>query len=765
MLIEKTDLVKIATKIDTHPDRQRRYRIRQGDTLRVKNATRMRKARADHIPTFIGVDSEGIGSGNRHRAVLLGCGSNQYVATDRKAGLQWKEVLEFLYYENFEHNPEDTVYVGFYLSYDFNQWFKSLPEKASTSLFTIAGKEKRRIPAHKRTGQDFYPVRVDGWEIDMLGMKSLTFRPRVCECLENRIKCTHKQLPHMTICDAGPFFQTSFMKVLDDWPKTDTLWTEAEYKEVQHGKEFLRKNQIRVTKAMMKYNALENELLARIMHRIAEGLRDLGIKLRRTQWYGPGAVAQIWLSKNGGIKTEELLKIEGMPEFLDICRMSFYGGWFEIYSHGIIKGESHNYDINSAYPSATTKLPHLCDACRTRRGNGQPKGNSDFVLLHCTVHSNGRRIGAVPHRDSHGSILRPTVTKGWYWRHEIEAANDAGLIKKVEYHEYMEFLPCNHPAPLAIVGDLYNRRNIVGKDTPEGKAIKLIINSIYGKFAQSTGAHPYNNWFYASYITSMCRTQILNAIATHPRKADGVLMVATDGICFDSPHPSLPISKRLGDWSHTTYTDLCLFKPGVYWHKGGKEALLEIKSRGVPKTEFERGISLIESIFEQCLKLKMPPSSARIFSWVDENLCPDDQHPTYFLGPNGWPQFEVHLSFQMITCKQALARGKWDKAGMVRENPAMMQSSDPSLKRGNVDFNRKLMRLDSVIPIVDLIESKPYKDPTIVYPKARLIGFGITNDPRDDLLEQVSTARDKQPNYDIDLDDIEWTTVWDGGPV
>jgi hypothetical protein len=374
----------------------------------------------------------------------------------------------------------------------------------------------------------------------------------------------------------------------------------------------------------------------------------------------------------------------------------------------------------------------------------------------------------VPHRNRHGSILRPTVSKGWYWRHEIEAARDAGLVKAVEYHEYIEFLPCNHPAPLAIVGDLYKRRNMVGKDTPQGKAIKLIINSIYGKFAQSTGAHPYNNWFYASYITSMCRTQILRAIATHPRKSEAVLMVATDGICFDAPHPSLPISKALGDWAQSKYTDLCLFKPGVYWHKGGKEALLEIKSRGVPKTEFQNGIGTIEAIFEQALARKSHPAGARVASWVDENLCTDEgdkAHPSYFLGPNGWPQFEVHLSFQMITCKQALARGKWDKAGMVRENPGVMQSSDPSLKRGEVSFNRRLNRLESVMPTVDEIESRPYKDPSIVYPKARAMGFGIGEDPRDNLLEAVSTARDKKPNYDIDIDDIEWTTVWDGGPV
>jgi hypothetical protein len=45
------------------------------------------------------------------------------------------------------------------------------------------------------------------------------------------------------------------------------------------------------------------------------------------------------------------------------------------------------------------------------------------------------------------------------------------------------------------------------------------------------------------------------------------------------------------------------------------------------------------------------------------------------------------------------------------------------------------------------------------------MGFGIDGNAVDDILEAVSIARDKKPNYDIDLDDIEWETVWNGGPV
>lgn len=724
----------------------------------------------------MGVDSEGIGRGKNHRAVLLGCGERHIVAADMRRGLQWQEVFEFLYYENFEQNPEDSVYIGFYLKYDFNEWLRSLPVDKARSLLSPEGKALRTIkdgPRKKfRRGGHRYPVRCDGWEFDMpTGWRSLQIRPRVCQCLELEIKCEHEQKPWMVICDAGPFFQTSFLKVLQDWPKDDRLWTDKEYETVRYGKENLR-TVTRFSKKMIEYNRLENELLARIMTQLAQGLRVMGIKLSRDQWYGPGPVAASWLRQNGGTKNRDLVQIPGMEDWLQVCQWSYFGGWFEIYSHGIIPGKSYNYDINSAYPYATTKLPHLCDQGQMRRGEGRNTSRNDFVLLRCTVRSKGPRIGAVPYRDSHGAICRPSISTGWYWKGEIDAAIDAGLVKDIDYHEWVEYRPCNHPNPFTSIGAMYDARNNVHKDSPRGRAIKLIINSIYGKFAQSVGAKPYNNWFYASYITSHCRTQILRAIGTHKGGPDSVLMVATDGICFDSPHTTLPMerdekgNKQLGYWDESTYDDLCLFKPGVYWDSKGKEEL-KLKSRGVPAKEFAKGIDQIEVMFRQIQAKKWWPSSALMYSWVSENLTTmdgDSAAPEYFLGPYGWPQYVVTLPFHMVSCAQALQRGKWEMAGDMQEDYPMAQSSYPHKKRG--DLKWKGHRLDSTILKIDPADAQTryYKDPSIKYHHADL-GFGVDGDAFNAIIEVVSIARDKRPSYDIDIDEVEWTTVWDGGPV
>lgn len=760
----------------TNADRQAAFRARHGDAYRKTDREGKRKRRAAHVPTFVGIDCEGIGKAGNHRAVLLGCGENQYLARDMRAGLHWKEVFEFLYNENFLKNPEDTVYVGFYLGYDFNQWLRTLLEKHARSLLTKEGKAARLLTEKEKKfyRRQYKTVKMDGWEIDMLAFKALSFRPRVCDCYENRRKCTHDRLPFMTICDAGSFFQSSFMDVLKLWKD---IRTQEEYDKVEHGKLTLRANQTRITKKHKEYNALENVLLARVMHTQADALNKLGLRIKRDRWYGPGAVAQEWLRKNNGVRNKTLLEIPDMPEWLDVCRASYYGGWFEIFSHGYIPGKSYNYDINSAYPYAITKLPHLCNQGKVRTGEGRNPRSGGYVLLHCTVYAKGSRIGPVPHRNSNGSICRPNISKGWYWAHELDAANAAGLVSKVDYHEWVEYIPCNHPNPYRSIADLYNRRRDIGSKTPQGIAIKLVINSVYGKFAQSVGGAPYNNWFYASYITSHCRTQILNAIATHPDKSKAVLMVATDGVCFDSPHPWLPgdESKKLGEWEPSVYDELCLFKPGVYWHKSGKEDLLEIKSRGVPQRSFAEGIDIMERIFREWSKRGQAPygNSESMEMWVagefigfrDDDYAPIEPVAKY-LSADGWPRFPVRLNFHMTSCLQALQRNKWELAGETKDDDFLMQSSDPHEKRTGWVYNRSKKRIDSKLKIIPASEreSLPYKDPRVKYPKPRILGFGINDLPFNEVVEAAVVARGKESQYDLDLD-IDWTTVWDGGPV
>lgn len=745
----------------TEAERFRAFHQTQG--YKSYNAERMRETRANALPHFIGFDGEGIGRGKHHRYVLMSSfdkngEGEHYVAQDVSRGIQWDEAFEFLYGQ-FRQWPRAS-FVGFFLGYDFNKILATLPLKAARSLLTREGKAARKIPT-KNQRRQYNAVKVGRWEVDILGMKRLSIRPRPdgCTCYEQRLKCHHKQNKWMHICDSGPFFQMSFLAVLnrDNWVQDPDGWpvSQAEYDIILEGKN--RRAVARLDRKMKDYNRLENIVLCRVMERLAGGFHAVGIKIAKDQWYGPGATASKWLQMKGIPKRAQLRKGDAplVPKwFSDICHFSYFGGWFEIFSHGLIRGTSYNYDINNAYPYAATKLPHVCGECQYHRGQGDYNGTGEYVLLSATVFSNGDRIGSVPYRTKDGSILRPRVSKGWYWRHEIDAARRAGLVKKVMVSEWAEFLPCSHPKPLTDIQQLYNLRIKVGKASAQGLAIKLNNNSIYGKFAQSVGSAPYNNWFYASYITSHCRTQILDAIATHPNKADSVLMVATDGVCFDSPHTGLLLSKKLGEWDDSEYNELVLFKPGVYWHKEGKDALIKVKSRGVPRDEFAKACEEAETLF-------------RAFSY--RQMYPDFILKTWELGDaiiqlsEAWPIFTVPVNFRMRTCKQALNEGNWEGAGEVLEAIELTQDSDPQSKRRKPFWNGEKHRIDTVIHDLPIKELQTTYHGQEKVPVLMSIGFNKDGDTAlSGMLEAMATLRDKPANYDLPVGDIEWVNVWGG---
>lgn len=713
-----------------------------------------RQAKWGDIPEFISVDSEGITTATDHRAVLLGIGSAQYENT---RGLHWEEVFSHLY-RHGQEKPR-AAFVGFYLGYDYNQWYRTLPERSAWELLTPAGRAQRK-PRYKGNPAAI-PVRAAGWEFDMMGFKRLAIRPHVCSCrnAETRVDCPHDQEPWVYLCDSGAFFQMSFMKVIDpanwvinseltDWPCTEPIEGyagEELYAKVLEGKE--RRAVAVLDDDMRLYNRIENVLLSRVMGSLARGFVDIDIHLRRNQWYGPGAAAAHWLRSKRAPKRIDLEKT--VPEwFLGICKGSYYGGWFEIFSHGIIPGVSWNYDINNAYPYAIKNLPCMAhDGKYGRRKDGKPRSKEGrFILVNATVEGKSNRIGPVPHRRRNGNILRPKISRGWYWLDEIEAANRANLVENYTVHEWAWFDPCKCSKPFDDIQLMYDKRLAVGKNTSQGKAIKLTNNSDYGKFAQNVGSAPYGNWFYASRITANCRIQILDAIATHDGGPDSVLMVATDGVCFDAKHHKLPISKALGEWEETEYTDLTLFKPGVYWHRKGKDAVLDAKTRGVPKAGLIACIDQADQQFRSWQERQSFPGA--LVDGAEGTIRETLKVRTVY----GWPYLDVPVSFRMTSCAQALNMGKWNQAGEIENNFYIRQDCDPHEKRYGREWNAGKSRLDSFVhPMTESIHTTPYG--AAEYPEPTDWGYGLDGPVINEIAEVLGTLRDP--------DEMKWEVVYD----
>lgn len=622
------------------------FRQQARNQTRCKPKCGLRKSTATD---FIAVDGEGVTyPDGRHDYVCLSVGSETLDRNGER--LDTLSIFRFLY-EQYAESP-DSAFVGFYLSYDFSQWLKDLPREKAWMLLSDEGIAKR-TPSQVDDARFPWPVRWGGWEFDILHMRRFKLRP-------GEDNPDYTDTGWLYVCDSGPFWQTSFMSAIDprNWGN-DPVVSPEQYDVIRQGKK--DRSAAVFGPSMIRYNRAENAVLSEAMRRLDKGFRANGWQLRRNQWFGPGQIADAWLKSVNAPKREDIEEVTPQPA-LDAARAAYYGGWFEIPRHGLVKGTSYEYDINSAYPYIIAELPCLLHGSwrhvREPRWVNPP---SSYVLVKCRTRGYDTFLGGLPHRNDDGIISRPLQTDGWYWWHEVSASRDAKLITNVSIREAWVYEPCPCPRPFKAIRDLYQQRLAIGKNTAAGKALKLCYNSAYGKFAQSVGRPKYANAVYASLITAGCRTMILDAIATHPARSAAVLMVATDGVYFRTPHPSLNIDgQELGAWDTATKENLCLFMPGVYWDDKARAALKidgsppQLKSRGINAYELASHIAEVDSRFADPFTV--------------------------------WPSVRIPVGFSVITANLALARNRWYQCGSVVTDGAKDLSSDPINKRDPIPY-------------------------------------------------------------------------------
>jgi hypothetical protein len=732
-----------------------------------RNPTRSTK-RAKNELNFIGVDGEGVDRPDgKHEYVMLSVGPEtlwkdgraltlheifkflwlQYVSNPDAAFIgfflgydfiQWEKLLP----ENVAYSllttkgiaarksrvkgranpyPDAVVWEGWEIDIMAGRRFKLRPHKHHASRYNPMCRNRtcKEIldenfrdpsePANLYPGESEWRIPSDWEELPFAGSIRDYWEitvPRLHMVDSDESGVHSSQSGWLYICDTGPFWQTSFLKVIDPkgW-EGNAVCTQDEFDIVVAGKAdrgiVADYGSTDYYDDMQRYNILENNILARVTQRLNEGFMNdaIPIPIKKSDWYGPGRAAQTWMdqlhtriadpnaiSRNketgtrtavgasdrineGGILSADVYM--SMPSwFYDAAQASYYGGWFEQFVHGHC-GNVWEYDINSAYPFIIASLPclHTTGAHngRYRQGNSdQPIPTDGYTIVNALIRGSNPYIGSMPYRTSQSNILRPHVTEGWYWLHEIRAATRAALIDTVEVKEWVSYTPCDcrppfDPTDIGIT-KMYEQRLSVGKNSPAGKALKLVYNSAYGKTAQSIGAPKYSNPVYASLITAGCRTLILDSIASHPNGAAAVTMVATDGVYFLAPHPSLQLSKtELGLWDETFKPGMTQLMPGVYWDDKTRESLEtdapKVKSRGVNAKDLAREINNLDGAFA-------------------------DSHNSLSQGGEyEWPEIEFKVNFLLDSAKLALQRGKWDTAGRVQHDTRRRISSNPQSKR------------------------------------------------------------------------------------
>jgi len=482
---------------------------------------------------FITVDGESYTT-DTHDYVLLAASTRDYIYDEQ--GLSTSACIEFLLRLK-EANP-GYKFNGFAFNYDVNMMLKDLTPTELTLLWKV-GTVFLRL-------DDGIPYRIE-W----LPSKSFQVTRMI-----DRVS--------IEICDCFGFFQQSFVKALEAWKISDPKGNVERMKGERAN--FGAKDK----KQVIEYCLDECRLLVDLLCELEISLTQAD--LRPHKWNGAGAVAARLLQREGVHRFR--VPDEDFPEpVYDAVMRAYYGGRVEVFMQGELTNVT-NYDIRSAYPSEALNLPDLYGewTYHTDYDSSHP-----FALWHVRWEVEpDRYVMPFPHRKGN-EIRYSSNGEGWYHAREVKYAKS--YYPEIDIVEGWSFKPASKVKPFAFIREVYAERLRAKQEgLASEKALKLGLNSLYGKTAQGVGYKGriprFRSFFWAGMITSGTRARLFDMAMQNPK---GCISISTDGIVF-SGDPDLALSDELGGLEKAQYQEFFISQPGIYiGTEDGKEFK---KSRG-----------------------------------------------------------------------------------------------------------------------------------------------------------------------------------------
>lgn len=228
---------------------------------------------------------------------------------------------------------------------------------------------------------------------------------------------------------------------------------------------------------MKKYNLRDSYITFEFMHFIINSFEHLGASVKKTI-----ASSSMSLFRNKYLKDEFYLQPE---DILEEQFLSYYGGRTEAFKRGSFKNYNY-YDFNSLYPSVMRDYVYPNpNTIRITTKNTYEYIQQYEGISHIEIEvPEHLKYPVLPHRTESGKVIFPTGNiKGWYTHVEIrEAVLNGCSIKKVHKTQY--FLENIRPFK-DFVNDLYSlRQEYKAKNNKMEFVVKIILNSLYGKFGQ-----------------------------------------------------------------------------------------------------------------------------------------------------------------------------------------------------------------------------------------------------------------------------------------
>jgi hypothetical protein len=366
--------------------------------------------------------------------------------------------------------------------------------------------------------------------------------------------------------DTFSFFQCSFLSACEKW-KIDVPDVVIQGKKDRNIFDTYTREQL------IEYNFLELRLAKQLIYKLYDSLRETN--LVPESWHGPGALAGTYFKSNGLAKHWGTINI--LEEMKIPIRHAYFGGRIDISCIG--QTDVYRYDIASAYPHALTDCMSFENAGWFYQSF--PYLDDRHALYHVTWNIPKHiKWGPFPWRKSNGTVLFPRSGEGWYWGVEVFAAESLfghDCIKRIG--AYYPWGAKHYPFKKLIEKE-FEKRKEIGTKTGAGLAIKLLLNSFYGKLCQSIGKPTWQNYIWAGYITAFTRARMLDAI----KKVgdENVVSIQTDGIYTKKQmYIDRFFKGELGSWEPEGKANILLVGAGLYTILQGKKIIV-MKSRGMP---------------------------------------------------------------------------------------------------------------------------------------------------------------------------------------
>lgn len=494
---------------------------------------------------FRALDGEAvtIGRGDRrqHLYVLLGTDDD---AIEDPAGLATSACFDWILRQALRRE----ILVSFAFNYDVNMIVRDVPRLQLRELWKLGECD----------------VELDGLSYSLEWIPGKLFGISVVDPdTDRRIRAK--------VWDCWGFFQASFVRALEQWDVDDDTGTIAEMKRQRSRFTLDMADEIRA------YNAAECRLLVELMNRVRDALHAVELKPR--SWLGAGSIASALLHKHRIAEQLETRAVRSPTLDEDVIMRAYFGGRTEVFRQGCFD-DAIALDINSAYPSAAITLPSTRGRWKRRR-EYMPDEPYAIWRVRWQLDNGGDEsplIAPFPYRMKR-SIFYPLAGEGWYHACELSAAIAAFGEGPFDVSTGYVFTPADETRPLGFIADVFEQRRQLKRDGhPSEKVLKLGINSVYGKLAQGASRKlsgpPFQDYFWAGYITAHTRARMLSAIAA----AATPIAVATDGLIVAGAEPTLEIGPGLGQWERTRYRNLFVAQPGMYYAHASRRRVK--RSRG-----------------------------------------------------------------------------------------------------------------------------------------------------------------------------------------